>query len=84
VPQRSFDTVFALNVNMFETGEPSTSCGGRYAATAGWYSATPAPTPASSPGGRASSARNLDAGGLHRVTVDWADPHHLYLTATRP
>jgi hypothetical protein len=62
---------------------PSTSSGGRCAATAGWCSATTAPTAASSPSGPGSISAHLRAGGLSEPSVDWADDHHLYLTATR-
>jgi len=83
VPAQTFHTVFALNVNLFETGDAvdlvrrTLRRHGRL--VLGYHR----------PDGRQLAQRarlisaHLRAGGLSEPAVDWADDHHLYLTATR-
>jgi ubiquinone/menaquinone biosynthesis C-methylase UbiE len=83
VPERSFHTVFALNVNLFQTGDAVDLVRRalrRHGRLVLGY--TRPDTRQLAERARVISA-NLHAGGLHPVAVDWADPHHLYLTATR-
>ena len=85
VPEEHFDTIFALNVNLFSTGEPepvelvrrALRRGGRlvlgYARRDGHQLTARAER----------ISANLRAGGLTGPTLDWADPQRLYLTAIR-
>jgi protein-L-isoaspartate O-methyltransferase len=81
----SFDTAFALNVNLFQTGDlavvrqlrAALRTGGRLVLGHGRRD------------GHGLAARatqisaTLRAGGLGTPTLDWANPEHVFLTATR-
>jgi precorrin-6B methylase 2 len=85
VPAQHFNTIFALNVNLFQTGERSTvelirrALRRRGRLVLGYERGD-----ADHLALRAEQiSANLRAGGLATPTIEWAGPHHLYLTATR-
>ena len=83
LPARGFHTVFALNVNMFQTGDAVDVVRRalrRHGRLVLGY--TRPDTRQLAERARQISA-TLHAGGLGEPTVDWADPHHVYVTATR-
>ncbi len=85
VDDESFDTIFALNVNLFQTGDVAVAAQlrralrrrGRLVLGHGRRDGH----------GLAQRAEQtcavLRAGGLGDTTVDWATPEHLYVTAIR-
>jgi ubiquinone/menaquinone biosynthesis C-methylase UbiE len=85
VDDESFDTVFALNVNLFQTGDTvaverirrALRRRGRLVLGHGRRDGHGLPQRAEQ------ISATLRAGGLGTPTLDWATPEHLFLTATR-
>jgi len=85
VPAQQFNTIFALNVNLFQTGERRTvdlvrrALRRRGRLVLGYQRADPDHLAA-----RAEQlSASLRAGGLITPTIEWASPHQVYVTATR-
>ena len=85
VPAQQFHTIFALNVNLFQTDAHSTvelvrrALRRRGRLVLGYERAD-----ADQLALRAELiSTNLHAGGLTAPTIEWASPRHVYLTATR-
>jgi cyclopropane fatty-acyl-phospholipid synthase-like methyltransferase len=86
VEHQQFDTIFALNVNLFPGSDVSivdmirAALRHRGRLLLGYWRHDPRQLM-----GRAErTGRLLEAGGLATPTLDWATPEHLYLTTTRP
>jgi protein-L-isoaspartate O-methyltransferase len=85
VDDQQFDTIFALNVNLFLADDPSTvetirtALRRRGRLVLGYWRRDPRQL-----AGRAErSSQVLQARGLTTPTLDWATPEHLYLTTLR-
>ena len=85
VDDGTFDTIFALNVNLFLGSDTSTvelirrALRPRGRLVLGYWRRDPRQLT-----GRAErTSAVLQAGGLAPPTLDWATPEHLYLTTTR-
>jgi ubiquinone/menaquinone biosynthesis C-methylase UbiE len=85
VEDESFDTVFALNVNLFQTGDTSVVRRIRQALRRrGRLVLGHGRRDGHGLAQRAEQiSATLQAGGLGTPTLDWATPEHLFLTATR-